>query len=172
MSDTAKSETVKSETTESETTKTTATAPTTPREVFERLVQLSAIGDWGALADLYADDVIIEIPFAMPGAPRRAQGNSVFRGRLQASADRRDVDQVQNVVIHETADPEVVIGEYELHLTSATTGEPHVCGYVTVIRVRDGKIVHSRGYSDPLAQAEALGKMPDVLKILNDKFGS
>lgn len=142
-----------------------------PREVFESLVRLSAEGSWGELADLYAEDVLIEIPFAMPGAPRRAQGNSVFRGRLQASADRRDVNKVENVVIHETADPEVVIGEYELHLTSASTGEPHVCGYVTVIRVRDGKIVHSRGYSDPLAQAEALGKMPEVLTLLNEKFG-
>jgi hypothetical protein len=38
--------------------------------------------------------------------------------------------------------------------------------FLMVITVRDGRIVHSRDYSDPIAGTRILGKLPELLAAL------
>ncbi|SDH88863.1 nuclear transport factor 2 family protein [Nonomuraea jiangxiensis] len=121
------------------------------REVAERFLD-AVIG--GGLADLYAEDSVIEIPFAPEGVPTRFEGRQGHRERFELSAKVIRRDRTDNVVIHETADPEVVVLEYDLHGTLLGSGRPVVLSYIMVMRVRDGLIVHSRDYGNPLATAE------------------
>jgi ketosteroid isomerase-like protein len=123
----------------------------TAREVAERFLEVAA-GD--GLADLYAEDSVIEMPFAPPGIPGRFEGREGHRSRFELAATMIRRDRADNVVIHETADPEVVILEFDLHSTLIATGRPVVLSYVMVMRIRDGLIVHSRDYGNPLAAAE------------------
>ena len=57
---------------------------------------------------------------------------------------------------HETTDPDVVVLEYRLGGTVTTTGERRSAAFVSVIRVRDGRIVGWREYQDTMAIAAAL----------------
>jgi ketosteroid isomerase-like protein len=43
--------------------------PTPPRAVFERLLQGISNGAWSELADLYAEDAVVELPFAPAERP-------------------------------------------------------------------------------------------------------
>jgi uncharacterized protein len=132
--------------------------PLTPRQVFER-IQYTALHRDDSLAGLYAADAVHEWPFPVPGAPRRLSGREEIRAFFSraAGASRLDFREFRNVVVHETADPEVIIAEYDIHGQVTGTGQPFVFSYILVLRVRDGQIVLLRDYLNPLAMTEAAG---------------
>ncbi|GAA4236507.1 hypothetical protein GCM10022254_46300 [Actinomadura meridiana] len=129
-----------------------------PREVFEHMRRqwLAAEGD--QFGDLLADDAVVEMPFAPPGRPSRIEGRDRF---VAFAAQRRAAlpvrfEEVRDVVIHDTADPEVIVVEYELAGTVTTTGRRAAAPFIGVLRVRDGKIARWREYQDMPAIAAAL----------------
>jgi uncharacterized protein len=136
-----------------------------PREIFERFQELVLSNDLTAMGQLSADDVIIEAPFAPPGQPRRFEGREQFlawaRPRQAAFGGR--FEEFRNVVIHETADPQVIIAEYELCGTVTATGKRAAAPFIAVLQARDGKITRWREYQDTLGIAAALGHLPDLL---------
>jgi uncharacterized protein len=115
--------------------------------------------------DVLADDVLIELPFAPPGRPRRFEGRDEFLAFAQPerAAFHGRLEEIRNVVIHETADPEVIVVEYELAGTVTTTGQQAAASFVGVLRARDGKVVHWREYQNVLAIAAALGRLPALV---------
>lgn len=138
------------------------------RETVERFIPAALNADRGALADFFAEDVVIDIMFPPPGIPARTQGRETLRARFAASAEVMAYDKVDSVTIHETRDPEVVITEYDLHGHVIATGREFVSRYIMVVRVRDGLIVSSRDYANPLVGAQALGRLPDLVAAMND----
>jgi hypothetical protein len=136
----------------------------TPRQVFDELLRTSVDGDWDGLLDLYAEDTVIEMPFAPPGVPTTSEG-ATFRQRIKGMAGNRPwkFSSAENVLVHETTDPEVIIAEYTLRGTVSATGAPLALSYAMVITVRDGKIVHSRDYGNPLATSAALGRLAQLV---------
>jgi ketosteroid isomerase-like protein len=128
----------------------------TARETVEQFVSApTTLADRGDLADFYAEDAVVEIMFAPPGVATRTQGREVLRARFTASTAVLAFDEVVSAVLHQTDDPEVVIAEYGLRGHVVETGKEFVFQYVMVIRVRDGLIIHSRDYFNPLAAQEA-----------------
>ena len=146
--------------TSQETTLTETTG--SPREVFEHLQQ-AWLGKASDLTDgLWAEDVIVELPFAPPGRQQRWQGReefSAFAAATRAALPVR-LEEIRNVVIHETTDPEVLVVEYELAGTVTTTGRHASAPFIGVLRARNGQIVHWREYQNTLAMAETLGHLP------------
>jgi uncharacterized protein len=90
-----------------------------------------------------------------------------LRARFQAGAAVRRYTSVREVTIHETSDPEVIVAEYELHGEMTATGEPFSARFAMVITVRDGHIVHSRDYADPITGARLRGTVPDLISALS-----
>jgi ketosteroid isomerase-like protein len=131
-------------------------AAASTRAVFDRFLELAGSGTFRPIADLYAADAIIEMPFAPLGVPR-SSGRPELVTRLEAMDRDRPlaVERVDPVAVHETADPEVIVAEYDIHAVAMGTSRPVVLSFVTVMTVRDGLIIHARDYSNPLAQAEA-----------------
>ena len=120
------------------------------------------------MADCYAADVVIEMPFS-PAAlyPARIETTrEELRARFGAGTAVRTYERLDNVVIHETADPEVIISEYDLHGRLVETGESFVLSYLMVMTIREGRIVHTRDYTDPIQGAKVLGRLPDLLAAL------
>jgi uncharacterized protein len=66
------------------------------------------------------------------------------------------LEECRNVVIHETADPEVIVIEYELAGIVTTTNHRAAAPFIGVLRVRDGKIAGWREYQDVPAIQRAL----------------
>jgi len=127
----------------------------TPREVFTRLIDGISARRWPELADLYAEDAVVDMPFAIP-QPRRLHGRETVRTHFAAAARGPLRFEVHNVVVHETADPEVIIAEFDYHGRVAPTGRKFTAANVQVLRVREGRIVASRDYHNHAAIAAAL----------------
>ncbi|MEU7909596.1 nuclear transport factor 2 family protein [Microbispora bryophytorum] len=66
--------------------------------------------------------------------------------------------------VHETADAEVIISEGETNAVDHATGRPFISRFVLVMRVRDGRIVHLRDYSDVLRTAAGLGRLTQLFE--------
>lgn len=132
----------------------------TPSEIFDsmRARWLANLSTYEA--DLLAEDVVIETPFAAPGRPTRTEGKQRVLEYTEAGRAVFPVrfDDCRNVVVHETADPEVIVVEYELVGTHTTTGATASAPFVAVLRTRDGKLAHWREYQHTLAIAQAVGQ--------------
>ncbi|MGS2648067.1 nuclear transport factor 2 family protein [Streptosporangium sp. LJ11] len=140
---------------------TESTVAPGPREMFER-VRRHWLENLGGFGSELAEDAVIEVPFAPPGRPRRHEGKDaflLFAGPEQAAFARRfALDEVREVVVHETADPEVIVVEYELAGRVLATGHQASSPFIGVLRVRDGKIVNWREYQNTLAMIEIMGR--------------
>ena len=141
---------------------------TTARQTAEQFLNATLSPDPGAMADFYAPHVVIEMPFAPAGLyPARTETTrEELRARFRAGAAARRYRKLRDVVIHETTDPEVVIAEYGLDGELTESAEPFSLRFVMVMTIRDGQIVHTRDYSDPIAGAQALGRLPQLLAAL------
>jgi ketosteroid isomerase-like protein len=140
----------------------------TARQTVERFLHATIGSDPGDLADFYAPDVIIEMPFApaMLYPSRIETTREQLRERFRAGTAIRRYTGLCDVVIHETADPDMIIAEYSLQGKLTRTEEPFTLSFLMVITVHDGLIVHSRDYTDPIAGARILGRLPELAAAL------
>jgi uncharacterized protein len=137
---------------------------TSAREVFERAKQLALAKDLDGFADLFAPDGVHEAPFAPPGVPRRLQGRETLREYFTAIRQTPlKHSEFRDMTVYETTDPEVIIAEYDAHGTVTSTGRPYQLRYLQVVNVRDGQITLWRDYWNPLASAELLDRVPELL---------
>ncbi|HEX2130754.1 MAG TPA: nuclear transport factor 2 family protein [Actinophytocola sp.] len=104
--------------------------------------------------DLWAEDVVIETPFA---PARRHEGRQRFLDETRESRESLPVrfDEMRDVTVHEAGDTLVL--EYELAGTVLTTGRQASARFVVVARLRDGQVTHWREYPDTAAIAAVLG---------------
>jgi len=134
----------------------TAPAAATPREVFARLSAGISAGRWHELAALYAEDAVVDQPFALPPAPARLAGRAVIDRHFRAAAAGPLELRARNAVVHDTADPEVIVAEFDYEGRVTTTGRAFRVANVQVLRVRDGLVVETRDYHDHPGLARAM----------------
>lgn len=106
--------------------------------------------------DMFAEDGVMELPFAPPGLKLRLEGRDAIIAHLQTVTKLIKLDAMSNVITHETSDPDVIIVEFEGSGQGVITGEPYDQHYISVIRVRDGNIVHYKDYWNPIAVLRTL----------------
>ncbi|MFD9736732.1 nuclear transport factor 2 family protein [Umezawaea sp. NPDC059074] len=132
----------------------------TSREVVDRVLRASLEMDTDTFVNLFAPDGYVEWPYRPEGVPGRLEGRDRLRAFLDSQAKGLvRFDEYRDTVVHETADPEVVIVEYEAHGTVLPTGAPLHQTIIAVIRVRDGLVVSYRDYLNPLVLAETLASV-------------
>ncbi|WIX87105.1 nuclear transport factor 2 family protein [Amycolatopsis sp. DG1A-15b] len=132
----------------------TSAASRFTRSVFDRFLAASVENRWDDLADLYAEDVTLEMPFTLPGMPSVTKGREELRRRFRAAGESRRITKADNVVVHETTDPSVLVAEFDLH--QEVRGTTFAASYVMVLTVQNGLITHSRDYTDTAAAAERI----------------
>ena len=146
-----------------------------PHDVFLRARRPAwPRGAGESLPELYAEETHVVHPFHplddQPITSRDELRAPLHPSRGHASPLPRRT--VENVVIHETSDPEVIVAEFEYHGDSADTGERVVIPAVFIMRVREGRIVSSRDYLDHLASARFRGQLGEVLDAVRDRYGA
>ncbi|WP_220449731.1 nuclear transport factor 2 family protein [Nonomuraea longispora] len=139
----------------------------TPLEVYRRMQEAVLREDDPTLlpAELLADDIVVETPFSPPGM-RRYEGRETW---LEFYASRPlpfRFEKFREIATRETADPEVLVVEYEFTGTVTTTGLAASAAFIAILRVRDGKILHWREYQDVMAITQALSLRPEDLGAL------
>ncbi|MEU8331765.1 nuclear transport factor 2 family protein [Micromonospora sp. NPDC048839] len=130
---------------------------TSSRTVVEMVLRAGREVDIDAFVALMSPDGYIEWPYRPAGVPGRLRGRAEIRRHLTETAGSFvTFDEYRNVVLHETADPEVVIVEYEAYGSLVATAQPFKQTVIAVIRVRNGRILSYRDYVNPLPLVEAL----------------
>jgi ketosteroid isomerase-like protein len=127
----------------------------TPRTVVTQLIAGVTGRAWDDLPNLYAEDAVVDFPFALP-APLRLTGREQIRAHFAAAATLPLEMAARNVVVHETAEPEVVVAEFDYDGRVTATGRAFTFSNIMVVRVRDGKIVASRDYHNHAQLASAI----------------
>jgi ketosteroid isomerase-like protein len=123
------------------------------------LMQTLWFGEPGPLTgDLFAEDAVVETPFAPPGHPPRREGRQAILDGLnpQRAAFPIRIDGCRTRAVHDTADPETIIVEYDLTATSTRTGRQATAPFIGVLTVRDGRIAVWREYQHTLAIQQAV----------------
>jgi hypothetical protein len=139
------------------------------RQTVERFLRAAVSPAPGDMADCYAERFVIEMPFGGGLAPERTElSREEFRARVTAGLAARRYTRAVDVRLHETADPEVVVAEYRLEGRTVADASPFSLAFVMVVTVRDGLIVHSRDYSNPIDGARLLGRLPQLVAMLTD----
>lgn len=142
----------------------------TPEEVFRRLVHGVADRDFAALPRLYAEQTDVRHPMN-PYGDHPLLTRDALREHFGGVGPRvTEVVRFQpdNIRVHQTTDPEVIVAEFEYAGTVVTTGEPFRVPAIFVLRVRDGLIVESRDYIDHLAMIRARGQVDALIAHLKE----
>jgi uncharacterized protein len=118
---------------------------------------LAGLVDGSDFFDMHAEDVVVEYIITVPGYPRRIVGRDELAEQYSDYGDA--IVQSGSSDVHRYYDPDksVVVLEYTMHGTVVSTGAPYVNRFISVITVKDRKIVHWRDYLDPLAVLAAFG---------------
>ncbi|WP_318207422.1 MULTISPECIES: nuclear transport factor 2 family protein [unclassified Streptomyces] len=146
----------------------------TAREVFLRMIDgvpKLVAGDASqadVLASLYAEQTRVEHPMAPVGdtpiLTREAMRKHFAEGPgKSAAAGLRDY-RAEDVVVHESTDPEVVVAEFTYRGT--INGKDLVLPCVYVLRVRDGLIIESRNYTNHLEGSRVFGRLDQLFAAL------
>lgn len=137
-----------------------------PREVLHALLERISAERFSELAELYAQDAVVETVFE-PVGPRRFEGRAVLEARFAEVSAARPVRLTPaNVLVRETDDPEVVVAEWDYRVHHRATGRNFETANIQVLRVRDGLIVESRDFHDHLALIVAGGHLPQLVSAL------
>ncbi|MEU6068816.1 nuclear transport factor 2 family protein [Streptomyces sp. NPDC047082] len=140
-----------------------------PREVFQKLLQGITAGRFSELAELYAEDAVVETVFE-PLGPRRFEGRAVLAERFAQVGALSPIELTStNVVIRETDDPEVIVAEWDYQVHHRVTGRTFEAANIQVLRVRGGLIVSSRDYHDHLALIVGGDSLPQLVAALEGK---
>ncbi|MEM8682279.1 MAG: nuclear transport factor 2 family protein [Pseudomonadota bacterium] len=127
---------------------------------FDNLLR-SGLGDRLApgaetLLDMMADDCVFEMPYAPPGFIRRIDGRDALERYLAALPGLIDIEDMFDLRIHESIDPNTVILEFRGE-GQGQTGAPYDQQWISVIETRGGHIARYVDYWDPLVTLNAVG---------------
>ncbi len=132
------------------------------RDLVDHGIDLLLKHDMAGFAGLWAEDGVLEFPFAGPGYPKRVEGRDAITEYLRDYPNLLDIREVVAKTVHETTDPAVVVAEFTVAGVVVATGKPYELSYIAVITVEDGEIRHYRDYWSPLAAAEVLGGVDEL----------
>lgn len=107
--------------------------------------------------DMFAEDGVMEFPFAPPGVAKRLEGRPALAAHLASLEGLASFNRMALRSCHRALDAEVFVLEFDGFGTGAATGRPFEQSYVSVITLRDGRIAQYRDYWNPLVVIEALG---------------
>ena len=92
----------------------------TPSDIVDRLLRDITGGQWDRLPALYAPDAVVELPFAGPGGARLT-GREEIVAHFERARHAPLTLRLAQVTIHQTADAEVVVAEYEYEARAPRT---------------------------------------------------
>ena len=136
--------------------------PDSPTAVFHRVHERVRAYDDGFLDEFFAEDGVLELPFAPAPMPKRIVGREAVRALLAPRyralrATGQHIAGYRNVRVHETTNPEVIVAEFEALAVPRGAGQApraEPLPFAIVYRISRGRILLQRDYFDSLAMAE------------------
>jgi len=103
---------------------------------------------------------VVEYIITVPDYPRRIVGREALAELYSDYGQSIVQSGSSDVRRYYDSDQSVVVLEYTIHGTVVRTGAPYTNRFISVITLKDRKIVHWRDYLDPLAVFTAFETKP------------
>ena len=103
------------------------------------------------------DDIEFQFPYAPLGTVTEVRGKDRMAAYLPKVGALVAFESMGTPIVHACEDDETFVLEFSCRGSGAETGARYDQDYISVIRVRDGRIVHYRDYWNPLILLEAVG---------------
>jgi ketosteroid isomerase-like protein len=135
---------------------------------FIELVEqsLAGLAEGERYFDLFAEDVLMEFIYAPPGTPPSLRGRQAIIDSFRGYGKIISLDRMSDAKVYRTQEPGVVVLEYASHGTGVVTGKPYHQNYVSIVTIRDGKVVYWRDYSNPLVVIDTIGGGDEMAKAM------
>jgi ketosteroid isomerase-like protein len=120
--------------------------------VWEEALRFVRTRDIDGYAGTFAPDGVVELPFPLPGMPRRIERPEAVRQvlapvwRAQKDVERPN-ERVDPIALHGAHDPELVVIEFDVQGVEGS-GILYRLSYVHIVTVCDGRIAVLRDYVD------------------------
>jgi ketosteroid isomerase-like protein len=118
---------------------------------------LEGLVDGENFFDFHAEDVVVEYVITVPNHPRQIVGRDNLVEQYRGYGDMIVQDGASDVYVHHDREKSVVVLEYTIRGRIIHNGKRYLNRFVSVITIKDRKIVRGRDYLDPLAVIEAFG---------------
>ncbi|MEV6148707.1 nuclear transport factor 2 family protein [Nonomuraea sp. NPDC052129] len=125
-----------------------------PADLYRHSLRLLLDKNIPAWVGLWADDGIMEFPFAPQGWPGRLDGKEAIAAYMRHYPDHIDLHDFPDLRIHQTTDPETIVVEMRGVGRMVKTDNPFDMTYIAVVTVQDGRITSYRDYWNPLVTLE------------------
>ncbi|MEU2686759.1 nuclear transport factor 2 family protein [Streptomyces hygroscopicus] len=129
-------------------------APASPADLFRHSLRLLLDKNIPGWVGLWAEDGLMEFPFAPEGWPERLEGKEAIATYMRHYPDHIELHDFPSLRIHQTTDAETIVVEMRGVGRLVQTGGPFDMTYIAVITVRDGLITSYRDYWNPLTLLE------------------
>ncbi|MDT0449449.1 nuclear transport factor 2 family protein [Streptomyces hesseae] len=127
-----------------------------PAELYRHGLRLLLAKDIPGWVGLWAEDGVMEFPFAPPGRPTRLAGRAAIADYMRPYPDHIDLHDFPeaDLRIHRTTDPRTVVAEMRGVGRLVQTGRSFDMTYIAVVTVEGGRFTSYRDYWNPLAVLE------------------
>ena len=112
---------------------------------------------WDEWIDLWADDGILEFPYAPPGRRSCYVGKTEILAYMKPLAGRIKVEEVKYRNVHPMFDPKTACMELAFKAHVASSGAPLNQKYVFFLETKAGRIWRWREYWNPIISMDANG---------------
>ncbi|CAL9664520.1 nuclear transport factor 2 family protein [Streptomyces sp. enrichment culture] len=129
----------------------TTHATASPADLYRHSLRLLLDKDIPGWIGLWAEDGVMEFPFAPPGWPARLTGRDAIAAYMRHYPDHIDLHDFPEVRIHQTTEPDTIVVEMRGVGRIVESGDPYDMTYIAVVSVRDGRFTSYRDYWNPLA---------------------
>jgi uncharacterized protein len=126
-------------------------------KIVESYLPLFAQQQWDEWIDLWADDGVLEFPYAPPGRRSRYVGKSEILAYMRPLGGKMDVKEIEYQRVYPMLDPAMVVMEVGIVAEIVATGAQLRQKYVCVFQSRAGKLWQYREYWNPIASMDANG---------------
>jgi ketosteroid isomerase-like protein len=121
---------------------------------YQTLLGQGRFDEW---IDLWADDGVLEFPYAPAGRRRAYHGKADILAYMKHATGKVAVDSVEKMQISPMLDPGLVAVEMSFKGRVLASDASYNQSLVIFFEVRDGKLRRHREYWNPLSTIDAIG---------------
>ncbi|MGQ8884350.1 nuclear transport factor 2 family protein [Bacillus paralicheniformis] len=126
-------------------------------DVREQFLQSMLEKDMEKWIQLWDQDAVFEHPYAPPGFPKKLEGKSAIYEYIKDFPEKIDIVRFTAPTIHQMANTGYAAVEFECEGTVCETGLPYNQQYISLVNMKEGKVVHYKDYWNPLTVIESFG---------------
>lgn len=127
------------------------------QDTFSKYLDFQATNQMKKFKELWADDAVVEFPYAPPSLVARVEGKEAIFKYYKDTPNQFTEWKFTISRFYETPNPNIVLIEWHGTAKIAGTGRLYDQIYIGYLQMRDGKIFHYKEYWNPIIVLEAFG---------------